>query len=128
MEACSQGSAPIAADLLTRAGAPGNSFAFLMTGVATDYTEIMVLKETRLERGNEIMEICPVPAACHPATSSGHLLDNEPDRGIGEYLSAIGTCIRNSRCYISMHEQACSFVYRGIGAKHRLYTRRQWQH
>jgi len=29
----------------TRAGAPGNSFAFLMTGVSTDYTEIMVMRE-----------------------------------------------------------------------------------
>ena len=29
----------------TRAGAPGNSFAFLMTGVSTDYAEIMVLRE-----------------------------------------------------------------------------------
>lgn len=46
MEVCSEGSTPIAADLMTRAGAPGNSFAFLMTGVATDYTEIMILKET----------------------------------------------------------------------------------
>ncbi|MGK0442759.1 MAG: uncharacterized membrane protein YraQ (UPF0718 family) [Pseudohongiellaceae bacterium] len=46
LEVCSEGSTPIAADLLTRANAPGNSFAFLMTGVATDYTEIMVLKET----------------------------------------------------------------------------------
>ncbi len=46
MEVCSEGSTPIAADLLTRANAPGNSFAFLMTGVSTDYTEVMVLKET----------------------------------------------------------------------------------
>lgn len=46
LEVCSEGSTPVAADLLTRAKAPGNSFAFLMTGVATDYTEIMVLKET----------------------------------------------------------------------------------
>ena len=46
MEVCSEGSTPIAADLLTRANAPGNSFAFLMTGVSTDYTEIMVLKDT----------------------------------------------------------------------------------
>ena len=46
MEVCSEGSTPIAADLLTRANAPGNGFAFLMTGVSTDYTEIMVLKET----------------------------------------------------------------------------------
>ncbi len=46
IEVCSEGSTPIAADLLTRAGAPGNSFAFLMTGVATDYTEIMSIKDT----------------------------------------------------------------------------------
>jgi len=46
IEVCSEGTVPIAADLLTRANAPGNSFAFLMTGVSTDYTEIMVLKET----------------------------------------------------------------------------------
>ncbi|MBI4223956.1 MAG: permease [Deltaproteobacteria bacterium] len=46
IEVCSEGSTPIAADILTRALAPGNAFAFLMAGVATDYTEIMVLKET----------------------------------------------------------------------------------
>tara|TARA_R100000900_G_scaffold1439_2_gene3233 strand:+ start:184076 stop:185164 length:1089 start_codon:yes stop_codon:yes gene_type:complete len=45
IEVCSEGSTPIAADLLNRANAPGNSFAFLMTGVSTDYTEIMVLRE-----------------------------------------------------------------------------------
>ncbi len=46
LEVCSEGSTPIAADILTRAGAPGNSFTFLMGGVATDYTEIMVLRDT----------------------------------------------------------------------------------
>jgi len=46
IEVCSEGSTPIAADLLTRAKAPGNSFAFLMTGVSTDYTEIMVMRDT----------------------------------------------------------------------------------
>ena len=46
LEVCSEGSTPIAADILTRAGAQGNSFAFLMGGVATDYTEIMILKDT----------------------------------------------------------------------------------
>ena len=46
LEVCSEGSVPIAADILTRAHAPGHSFAFLMTGVSTDYTEIMGLKET----------------------------------------------------------------------------------
>jgi uncharacterized protein len=45
VEVCSEGTVPIAGDLLTRANAPGNSFTFLMAGVATDYTEIMVLKE-----------------------------------------------------------------------------------
>jgi len=46
IEVCSEGSAPIAADLFTRGGATGNAFTFLMAGVATDYTEIMVLRET----------------------------------------------------------------------------------
>lgn len=46
IEVCSEGSSPIAADLLTRAAAPGNGFTFLMAGVATDYTEILALRET----------------------------------------------------------------------------------
>ncbi|MCB9991012.1 MAG: permease [Rhodospirillales bacterium] len=45
IEVCSEGSAPIGAELVTRAAAPGNGFTFLMAGVATDYTEIMVIKE-----------------------------------------------------------------------------------
>ncbi|MGS2723250.1 permease [Porticoccus sp. GXU_MW_L64] len=45
IEVCSEGSTPIAADLLTRAAAPGNGFTFLMAGIATDYTEVMVLKD-----------------------------------------------------------------------------------
>jgi hypothetical protein len=45
IEVCSEGSTPIAADLVTRAGAPGNGFTFLMAGIATDYTEIMVLRD-----------------------------------------------------------------------------------
>lgn len=46
IEVCSEGSVPIGADLLNRAGAPGNAFTFLMAGVSTDYTEIMILKDT----------------------------------------------------------------------------------
>lgn len=46
IEVCSEGSVPFAADIFNKAGAKGNSFAFLMAGVSTDYTEIMVLKET----------------------------------------------------------------------------------
>ena len=45
IEVCSEGSAPIAADLLNRASAPGNAFTFMMAGVSTDYTEVLVLKE-----------------------------------------------------------------------------------
>lgn len=46
IEVCSEGSAPIAADLMNRALAPGNAFTFMMAGVSTDYTEVMVLKGT----------------------------------------------------------------------------------
>ena len=46
IEVCSEGSSPIAADLVTKANAPGNGFVFLMAGAATDYTEIMALKDT----------------------------------------------------------------------------------
>ena len=46
IEVCSEGSSPIAADLFNRAGAPGNAFTFLMAGAATDYTEIMSLRDT----------------------------------------------------------------------------------
>ncbi len=46
IEICSEGSSPIAADLVTRGAAPGNGFTFLMSGAATDYTEIMSLRNT----------------------------------------------------------------------------------
>ncbi len=46
IEVCSEGATPIAADLVSRAGAPGNGFVFLMGGVATDYTEVMSLRDT----------------------------------------------------------------------------------
>jgi len=46
LEVCSEGSMPVATDFLLRAKAPGNMFAFLMTGISTDYTEILSLKET----------------------------------------------------------------------------------
>ncbi|MCE3231985.1 MAG: permease [Rickettsiaceae bacterium] len=46
IEVCSEGATPIAADIFNIASAPGNAFAFLMSGVATDYTEVMALKET----------------------------------------------------------------------------------
>ena len=62
IEVCSEGSTPLASDLLNRAQAPGNGFAFLMAGVATDYTEIMVLRDTtRSWRIPLLMPIIAVP-------------------------------------------------------------------
>jgi uncharacterized membrane protein YraQ (UPF0718 family) len=46
LEVCSEGSSPLAAELLRSARAPGNAFTFLMAGAATDYTEIMSLRST----------------------------------------------------------------------------------
>jgi len=40
IEVCSEGSAPLAFEIFKQSGAFGNSFTFLMAGVATDYTEI----------------------------------------------------------------------------------------
>jgi uncharacterized membrane protein YraQ (UPF0718 family) len=62
IEVCSEGSTPIAADLLNRAGAPGNAFTFLMAGVATDYTEIMSLRDTT---GSWKIALC-LPLVCVP--------------------------------------------------------------
>lgn len=46
IEICSEGSVPIAADLVTRAAAPGNGFTFLMAGVSTDVTELLAVRDT----------------------------------------------------------------------------------
>ncbi|MFH1786921.1 MAG: permease [archaeon] len=43
IEICSEGSSPMAFEIFRQTGAFGNSFVFLMAGVATDYTEIGVL-------------------------------------------------------------------------------------
>ena len=40
IEVCSEGSSPLAFEVYSQTGAFGNSFTFLMAGVATDYTEI----------------------------------------------------------------------------------------
>jgi hypothetical protein len=43
IEVCSEGSSPLAFEIYRQTGALGNSFVFLMAGVATDYTEIGLL-------------------------------------------------------------------------------------
>jgi hypothetical protein len=40
MEVCSEGTSPMAFEIFRQTGALGNSFIFLMAGVATDMTEI----------------------------------------------------------------------------------------
>lgn len=45
IEVCSEWSTPIAAGILNQAWAPGNSFAFMMAGISTDYTEILWIRE-----------------------------------------------------------------------------------
>jgi len=45
IEVCSEGSAPVATELVKGANAPGNGFTFLMAGAATDYTEIAILRQ-----------------------------------------------------------------------------------
>ncbi len=46
MEVCSEGTVPMAFDIIHRAGALGNGFLFMMLGVATNYSGIMSVKET----------------------------------------------------------------------------------
>jgi hypothetical protein len=43
LEVCSEGTAPLAFEIFRQTNALGNSFVFLMAGVATDYTEIGLL-------------------------------------------------------------------------------------
>jgi uncharacterized membrane protein YraQ (UPF0718 family) len=40
LEVCSEGTAPLSFEIYRQTGAFGNSFVFLMAGVATDYTEV----------------------------------------------------------------------------------------
>lgn len=62
IEVCSEGSSPIASDLLNRAQAPGNAFVFLMAGAATDLTEMMSLREaTRSWRATLALPLLTTP-------------------------------------------------------------------
>ena len=45
IEVCSEGSVPIASVIFHKAAAPGNAFTFLMAGVSTDYTEMLILRQ-----------------------------------------------------------------------------------
>lgn len=61
IEVCSEGSAPMAFEIFRQTGALGNSFVFLMAGVATDYTEIGLLWHNVGKRAAIWLPIITVP-------------------------------------------------------------------
>ncbi len=61
IEVCSEGSSPLAFEIYRQTGALGNSFVFLMAGVATDYTEIGLLWSNVGRRAALWLPIIAVP-------------------------------------------------------------------
>jgi len=61
IEVCSEGSSPLAFEIYRQTGALGNSFTFLMAGVATDYTEIGLLWQNVGRRVSLWLPIVCVP-------------------------------------------------------------------
>lgn len=61
IEVCSEGSSPIAFEIYNQTGAFGNSFIFLMAGVATDYTEIGLIWANIGKRAAIWLPIITVP-------------------------------------------------------------------
>ena len=61
IEVCSEGSSPMAFEIFRQTGAFGNSFVFLMAGVATDYTEIGLLWSNIGKRAAILLPVITVP-------------------------------------------------------------------
>lgn len=61
IEVCSEGSSPLAFEIYRQTNALGNSFVFLMAGVATDYTEIGLLWATVGRRTALWLPVITVP-------------------------------------------------------------------
>jgi len=61
IEVCSEGSSPIAFEIFNQTGAFGNSFVFLMAGVATDYTEVGLIWSNIGKRAAIFLPIITVP-------------------------------------------------------------------
>lgn len=61
LEVCSEGTAPLAFEIFRQTGALGNSFVFLMAGVATDYTEIGLLWNNVGRRAAILLPVVSVP-------------------------------------------------------------------
>lgn len=61
IEVCSEGSAPFAFEIFRQTGALGNSFTFLMAGVATDLTEVGMVSSNIGRRAAIWLPIITVP-------------------------------------------------------------------
>jgi uncharacterized membrane protein YraQ (UPF0718 family) len=61
IEVCSEGSSPLAFEIFNQTVAFGNSFTFLMAGVATDYTEIGLIWQNIGKRAAILIPIITVP-------------------------------------------------------------------
>jgi len=61
IEVCSEGSAPLAFEIFNKSGAFGNSFTFLMAGVATDITEIGLIWHNIGRRAAIFLPIITIP-------------------------------------------------------------------
>lgn len=61
IEVCSEGSSPLAFEIFNQTGAFGNSFTFLMAGVATDYTEIGLIWSNIGKKAAIFLPIITVP-------------------------------------------------------------------
>lgn len=61
IEVCSEGSSPLAFEIFNQTGAFGNSFTFLMAGVATDYTEIGLIWQNIGKKAALWLPIITVP-------------------------------------------------------------------
>ncbi|MBU1120392.1 MAG: permease [archaeon] len=61
IEVCSEGSSPIAFEIFNQTRAFGNSFVFLMAGVATDYTEIGLIWSNIGKRTAIMLPLITVP-------------------------------------------------------------------
>jgi hypothetical protein len=61
IEVCSEGSSPLAFEIFNKTGAFGNSFTFLMAGVATDYTEIGLIWHNIGKKAAILIPLITVP-------------------------------------------------------------------
>jgi uncharacterized protein len=74
IEVCSEGTSPLAFEIYNQTGAFGNSFTFLMAGVATDFTEIGLIWHNIGKKAALWMPIIAVPQILILAYIFNHFL------------------------------------------------------